>query len=176
MKTEDLITAVDKAKKIFKEIMVNYPGLKGYLVLSSPHGQCELTDDPLQILEEFPAMISESEFKDKGTKLFETLQGLRVELKDVYRANMKAEIQKKIEKTSQLLNADLQKIEFKEDTFVEIRFKTPLLDLIFKMQKDPLISQVHTPQTKASIQIVLGTLRELAQRVENLGVNKSEDK
>lgn len=172
MKTEDFITATYKAKNTFTEIMANYPGLKAYLVLSSLLGQCELTNDPVQILEEFPAMISESEFKDKGSKLLETLQGLRVELKDVYGGDIKSEIQKKIEKTSQLLNADLQKIEFIEGTFIEIRFKTPLLDLIFKMQKDPLVSQLHTPQTQASIRIVLGTLIELATRVEKLRANK----
>jgi hypothetical protein len=46
------------------------------------------------------------------------------------------------------------------------------LELIFKMQKDPLVSQVHTPQTQASIRIVLGTLIELAQRAENVGATK----
>jgi hypothetical protein len=66
--------------------------------------------------------------------------------------------------------------DFKEDTFIEIRFEWPVLDLIFKMQKDPLVSQVHTPQTRASIRIVLGTLRELAQRAENVGANKDEQK
>ena len=50
MKREDLIKATDKANNIFKSIMDNYSGLKGYLVFSSPHGQCELTSDPLQIL------------------------------------------------------------------------------------------------------------------------------
>jgi hypothetical protein len=179
---EDLITAIDKAKSTFTTMMDNDPGLKelkGYLVLSSPHGQIQLTDDPLQIvqiLKDFPAMVSESEFKDKGIILLETIQGLEVELKNVARGNTKAEIQKKIEKASHLLNANLQKIEFKEDTFIEIRFKRPVLDLIFKMQKDPLVSQVHTPQTHASIRIVLGTLRELAQRAENVGANKDEHK
>jgi hypothetical protein len=166
MKTEDFTTAIDQANITFKKLMLNYQGLKAYLVFSSQHGQCELTDDLVQILEEFPAMISESEFKDKGIKLFEAIQGLKVNLKEVYRANMRAEIQKKIEKTTQLLKADLQKVEFQEDTFIEIRFKTPLLDLISKMQKDPLVSQVYTPQSRASIRIVLGTLRELAQRAE----------
>jgi hypothetical protein len=166
---EDLIRAIDKAKSAFKTMMDNDPGLKeltGYLVLSSPHGQLQLTDDPLQIvqiLKEFPAMISESEFKDKGIILLETIQGLEVELKNVARGNTKAEMQKKIENASHLLNANLKKIEFKEDTFIEIRFKRPVLDLIFKMQKDPLVSQVHTPQTEASIRIVLGTLIELTQ-------------
>jgi hypothetical protein len=53
MTKEDLITAIDKAKSTFKTMMDNDPdlkGLKGYLVLSSPHGQFQLTDDPLEIL------------------------------------------------------------------------------------------------------------------------------
>jgi hypothetical protein len=178
MTQEDLIKAIDQAKSIFKTMMDNDPGLKelkGYLVLSSPHGQFQITDDPLKIskiLKEFPAMISDSEFRDKGIELIETIQGLEVELKNVARGNTKAaEIQKKIENASHLLDANLKKIEFKEDTFIEIRFERPILDLIFKMQKDPLVSQVHTPQTRASIRIVLGTLRELAQRAENVGAN-----
>jgi len=80
---------------------------------------------------------------------------------------MKKEIQAKIKKTSPNLNANLNKIEFKEDTFIEIRFERPIVDLIFKLKKDPLVSQVHTPQSQASIRIVLGTLEELHQRQES---------
>ena len=138
---EDLITAIDTANNTFKAIMDNYSDMKAYLVLSSPYGQFKLTDDPLQIshiLKEFPAMISESEFKDKGIKLLETIQGLEVELKYAARGNMKAEIKKKIEKASLLLNANLMKIEFKDDTFIEIRFERPILDLIFEITPVPL--------------------------------------
>jgi len=172
MTKEDLITAIDKAKSAFKTMMDNDPELqelKGYLVLSSPHGQFQITDDPLEtlrILKEFPTMISESEFKDKGIDLIQTIQGLEGELKNAAWGKTKTEIQKKIENSSNLLNANLQKIEFQEDTFIEIRFQRPILDLIFKMQKNPFVSQVHTPQTKASILIVLGTLIELTQQVE----------
>jgi len=161
-------------------MMDNDPGLqelKGYLVLSSPHGQFQITDEPLEtlrILKEFPTMVSESEFKNKGIDLIETIQGLEVELKNAAWRKTKAEIQKKIENSSNLLNANLQKIEFQEDTFIEIRFQRPILDLIFKMQKNPFVSQVHTPQTKASIRIVLGTLIELTQQVEKLGANKGK--
>ena len=170
MTREDLITAIDKAKSAFETMMDNDPGLKelrGYLVLSSPHGQFQITDESLEtlrILKEFPTMVSESEFKNKGIDLIETIQGLEVELKNAAWRKTKAEIQKKIENSSNLLNANLQKIEFKEDTFIEIRFKRPILDLIFKMQKNPFVSQVHTPQTKASIRIVLGTLGEISER------------
>ena len=182
---EDLITAIDKANKIYNAMLEEYPVLKmdkhsdvkkAYLVFSTPYGQCEITDNPLPILKEFSAMISESEFKETGIKLLETIQGLEVELKNVARGNIKEEIQKKIEKASHLLDVNLKKIEFKEDTFIEIRFERPILDLIFKMKKDPLVSQVHTPQSQASIRIVLGTLVELAERVENLRANKDENK
>ncbi|MBU1744707.1 MAG: hypothetical protein KJ649_07430, partial [Proteobacteria bacterium] len=104
MTKEDLITAIDKANKILNAIIDNYSGLKmdkhsdvkkAYLVFSTPYGQFEITDNPLQILKEFSAMISESEFKETGIKLLETIQGLEVELKNVARGNTKAEIQKK---------------------------------------------------------------------------------
>jgi hypothetical protein len=166
MKREDLIRAIDKANIVFKSIMDNYSGLKGYLVLSSPHGQCELTGDPLQILKEFPTMMSDSDFKKKGIELLETIQGLEAELKNVSKGNMKAEIEKNLKKTSNLLAPILEKIEFNEETFIEIRFSRPKPDLIFKMQKDPLVSQLHTPQSQASIRIVLGTVGELCQTAE----------
>jgi hypothetical protein len=178
MKKEDLLTAIDQANITFKKIMVNYPGLLGYLVFSSPYGQCELTGDPLQILKEFPAMISDSEVKENVIKLLETIREL--ENKYAARGNVNAEVQTKIDKASQLLNANVERMEFKEDTFIEIRFKTDRLlrifkidvELIFKMQKDPLVSQEYTPQTQASIRIVLGTLIELPQRAENVGATK----
>jgi len=129
MTREDLITAIDKAKSAFETMMDNDPGLKelrGYLVLSSPHGQFQITDEPLEtlrILKEFPTMISESEFKNKGIDLIETIQGLEGELKNAAWRKTKAEIQKKIENASNLLSANLQKIEFEEDTFIEIRLQ-----------------------------------------------------
>jgi hypothetical protein len=178
MKKEDLLTAIDQANITFKKIMLNYPELLGYLVLSSPYGQCGLTGDPLQILKEFPSMICDSEVKDNVIKLLETIR--EYENKYAARGDMKTEIQKKIETVSILLNTDLKRIEFKEETFIEMRFKTDRSAKIFtiesghifKMQKDPLVSQVHTPQTQASIRIVLGTLIELAQRAENVGATK----
>ncbi len=185
MKKTDLLMAIDKANRIYTAILEVFPVFKMdkhsdlkkiYLVFSTPHGQCEMTGDTLQILKYFPAMISESAFKDKTIHILKTLQGLEIELKKAAGGNTKAEIQKKIQDASCLLNAVLEKLEFKEDTFIEIRFNRPILDLIFKMQKDPLVSQVHTPQSQASIRIVLGTLIELAQRVDNLGVNKDEYK
>ena len=109
-------------------------------------------------------MISESEYKDKVSKLLETMKDLETQLKYASPGKMKKEIQEKIKRASLNLNANLNKIGFRGDTFIEIRFEKPILDLIFKLKKDPIVSQVHTPQSQASIRIVLGTLEELHQK------------
>jgi hypothetical protein len=170
MTKEDLISAREKANNLFNRISSEYAdmeGMEGYLVLSSLYGQCWLTDDPLTILIDFPAMIFDSEYKGKGIELLRSMQDIESQLRYASRGKMKKEIQEKIKKASLNLNANLNKMEFKEDTFIEIRFKRPILDLVFKLKKDPLVSQVHTPQSQASIRIVLGTLEELHQRQEN---------
>ena len=115
----------------------------------------------------FQTMIFESEYKGKGIEMLETMQDLETQLKYASRGKIKKEIQEKIKKASLNLNANLNKIEFIGDTFIEIRFERPISDIVFKLKKDPLVSQVHTPQSQASIRIVLGTLEELHQRQEN---------
>lgn len=136
MNIEKLKTAVKNSKTVFKKIKEKHSTLSGYLVFSSPNGQCELTDDMEKILSEFPDMVHDSNVKNEAISLI----------------NKKAI-------TEQMLTK--KELDIKEDTFIEIRFAQPNLDLIFEMQKDPLVSQKHTPQTQASIRIVLGTLGEL---------------
>lgn len=174
MKRKDLIEAIDRAQRTFKALMVNYPGLEGYLVFSSHRGQINLTDDALQILQVFPAMISESEAKNRAIEQLATMEGLKEELQRPA-LGKKAGIEKAITAAGERMKNNLQHVQFEEDTCIEIRFKPgtsdstvpmdpklSILDRIFEMQKDPLVSQVHTPQTRASIRIVIGTLAELA--------------
>ena len=52
--------------------------------------------------------------------------------------------------------------KYDEKTQVEIRFNDLKFDLVWKLQVDDLIDRNLTPQTKASIQIVLGTLAQFA--------------
>jgi len=72
----------------------------------------------------------------------------------------------KLAKLNRDLNTFKDNLFVKKDTFVEIRFSKQNLEQIYEMQKDPLVSQVHTPQSRASIRIVLGTLEELYQDSE----------
>jgi len=58
----------------------------------------------------------------------------------------------------------MNRLEVKDDTIVEIRFTKANLDMIFELQKDELISRMQTPQTQASVQIVLETLKEIYRK------------
>ena len=48
--------------------------------------------------------------------------------------------------------------------FLELRFRKLDYPLIWKLQTDPLVDTNLTPQTQASIRIVLGTLADLVRR------------
>jgi hypothetical protein len=138
MKREALIVAMTHGETIFQQIKRQYPTLKGYLVYSSPFGQCEVTKDIEKILSEFPNMIHDSKGKTEAVSL----------------------INKKGKTGPKLTKEDL---DIKEETFIEIRFKDTMFDVIFALQKDPLVSQQYTPQRRASIRIVLGNIGDLYQ-------------
>ena len=161
MNDTELSIVAGKTNTLFKEIKEKYPNLAGYLVYSSTHGQCNLTTDLFEISKAFPVMIVESRQKEKALGLVQSIVSLEKEKKD----NMNAK-ETVTEKIKQLKNNFLQmidKVELREDTFVEIRFdeKKVNLSLIDELRKDELVSQVHTPQSKASVRIVLGTIGEI---------------
>jgi len=57
-------------------------------------------------------------------------------------------------------------IEFNDDVQVELRFGALKYEQIFALQQHPLIDRDRTPQTHASIRIVLGTLKGLSERTD----------
>jgi hypothetical protein len=148
MKWDQLVVVIERANKIIRDLSIKYAKHKGYLVFSSPYGQCEVTSDVKHILSEFPKMIIDSIDKEKALELIKTKELLK-------------DGGKEKDSENKAVNRILDNLEFRNDTFIEIRFKELNYDTIFEMQKDPLVSQKHTPQTKASIRIVLGTLEEL---------------
>jgi uncharacterized UPF0160 family protein len=169
MKIEELKIVIEAAKKQNKMIMDKYSRLSGYPVFSSQYGQCELKSELVYILMNFPHMIQDSDDKACASLLTNTISKLEAEKKKANTRGDSADtLLKKIQDTMNELNQFADKLELKEETFVELRFEKPILEAIFKLQKDPLVSQIHTPQTKASVRIVLGTLGELyhSQRSE----------
>jgi transcriptional regulator with XRE-family HTH domain len=163
MKKDQLCIAVNHANKLLKKINEKYDKLKIDLVFSSQAGQCKLTTDLIEILKQFPDMVEDSDNKKFGLKLIEQISRLENDKKDVSQPT-----KDKIEKLSHELNEFEDCIVVKKETFIELRFSQQNLEQIFEMQKDPLISQKYTPQSRASIRIVLGTLDELYQDSEKL--------
>ena len=157
MNHSKLEIAVGRSNIIFKKLNEKYSKIDGYLVFSSPYGQCRLTTDRTRILDSFPQMIVDDKQKEKVLHLLEKVSEIESEDKKV------SGKQKSSEKFKLKLTEAVTDLEFKDDTFVEIRFNHGNLDLIFELKQDELISQEHTPQTKASIQVVLGTIGELSK-------------
>jgi len=162
MNTEELKVTFLKAIDLFIILRDKHPALAGDLVFSSPQGQCHITTSVLVIFKTFPDMISDSPQKEKASGIVQSIVVLEKERKNAT-ADVKDKISEKIKKLTGEVNPLLDSLELRDDTFVEIRFdsKKVNLPLIFELQKDELVSQVHTPQSKASVRIVLGTLRDL---------------
>jgi hypothetical protein len=155
MNLSGLQTAVEKSTSLFKKLKDRYKSLFGYLVFSSPRGQCELTNNIADILNYFPRMIIDCKQKDKGLQLLQKINDIEVENK---KSGSKS---KSTEQLRQQLDEIVKSLEVHEATFVEIRFKGIDYNMLTELQKDELVSQEHTPQTKASIRIVLGTIKDL---------------
>ena len=152
MKCDQLVIVMERAKQIMNAISGKYGKKKDYPVFSSRYGQSELTSDVKKILSDFPEMIVDTPHKERALAFIKANKNSEGKEKDnhSFQANDERSL--------------LGKLEFRGDTFVEIRFTDRKLESIFEMQHDPLVSQEHTPQTHASIRIVLGTMEELLLR------------
>jgi hypothetical protein len=170
MNKDDLNTVIENANSIFEEIKKKHTGINGYLVFSSPYGQCEITSNMSTIMEEFPEMVYDSIHKKKACELVQIIRGLREEIEHTYVRKAKDDLRKKMDDHLERLRqlAENPEVEVMEDTFVEIRFNVLDYKIIDELRKDPIISLEHTPQTRASIRIVLGTLDELKQIVKGV--------
>ena len=169
MNKDDLIIVIENANNIFEEIKKKYDLIKDYLVFSSPYGQCEITSSMQTIAEEFPEMVRDSIHKKKACELIQGIRKLKQEIDRVYAAKSKSDLKKKMDSDVTSLAQIAENLEVMEDTFVEIRFNALDYNIVDELRKDPIISLKHTPQTKASIRIVLGTLDELKRTINSKG-------
>ena len=145
---DQLQAAVAAARRQFDLIRKKYPDLKARLVMSLPAGQTAIESSPTQILGEVPAMVV-----DDGTKI----SALDI-LSRLSKAKADHEAERLMKKQLDQVAAQLG---YHDECQVEIRFNDLNYDLVWKLQADDLIDHSLTPQTKASIRIVLGTLAQL---------------
>jgi uncharacterized protein YkuJ len=159
---EHLQIAVAAASQRFDLLQTKYPVLKAkllngqpvsYLVLSLPGGQTGINSSPAQILREFPAMVVDDDVKTSILNLMSRLKKLE---SDDAAGPETARVKEQ-------LGQAVRQLKFHEECQVEIRFHDLKFDLVWKLQKDDLIDHDLTPQTTASIRIVLGTLAQFGR-------------
>lgn len=168
MKIEELKIVIEVAKKMNKMILDKYPKLSGYPVFSYLAGQCDLTTNIKEILKKFPNMVHDSEEKDKAIKISNIVSELEAKIKQAdeiknatIRSNKINSLTSNLQAQMLELNQLTNRLDMRGDIFIELRFEKPILEEIFRLQSDPIVSQRYTPQTMASIRIVLGTVGEL---------------
>lgn len=159
---EQLQTAVAAAKQQFDLLRKKYPDLdqkerptyKAYLVLALPTGQVRIDADPKDILSKFPAMVINDSVKTRALALLSRLRIIE------WKNETTPETERLLKQWEQLA----PQLKYDGNCQIEIRFKNLNYDLIWKLQTDELVDRNLTPQTKASIRIVLGTLAQFERR------------
>ena len=99
----------------------------------------------------------------KGKELLEKIEEIELAEKDF--RDLEALKKKKLLALSEKLDQLLSQLKYDEKCQVELRFNDLNYDLVWKLQTDDLIDRNLTPQTKASIRIVLGTLTQLKTNI-----------
>lgn len=145
--------ALVAANRHFAKIRKKHPTLKAYLVLSSRSGQTKFDSELGDSIREFPALLLDGAAKTKALELIKKLKPKestkpeQIQLKDEFKE----------------LTKDLA---FDGSVQVELRFYDLDYDLIWKLQSDVLVNRELTPQTRASIRIVLGCGRRSEWRMK----------
>lgn len=146
--------AVAAAKERFALVRKKYPSLKGYLVLATPGKQTGIDSSAKEILGYVPALIVD----DSAKAAFEK------HLKSPPPKDAGEKAKKDWDKRSEELVSELK---FNGGVRVELRFGNLDYALIADLQADDLVDRELTPQTRASIRIVLGTLAAFSRETAN---------
>lgn len=158
---QELQTAVAAAKQQFELVRQKYPALQAYLVLSLPGGQTGIGSSPKEILNEFSGMVIDSPPKRRATQIQSRLDVLEWKLAQTPKSGpLLAEKMNLTEALDQLL----PHLRYDGNCRVELRFRQLDYDLIWQLQAEALVDRDLTPQMKASIRIVLGTLAQFTGR------------
>lgn len=152
---DDLRRAVASAEailqKIGKKYTSEYHDVKMYLVFSSPHGQVDVGGSVESVVKEFPEMIKDDEVKDKAVAV----------IKKIRQLEGKSHVDN--QRLRQELGALAPKLSYRDDVNIEIRFTSLEFELIWRLQVDDLVDRNLTPQSHASIRIVVGSIGALSK-------------
>ena len=156
--------AVKGAEALLSELKTDYPKLSMYLVFSSRQGQVDIRSDLLGILKQLPSMVADQSDRSRAVALASDIDRLTRSKSALAGATgrkrrLLADIEKQIASTQEDMAALGPYLGFRDDMNVEIRFGNLKYDLIWKLKKDPRIDMEQTEQRKASIRVVLGSIR-----------------
>ncbi len=152
---QELKIVLAAAKRHFGVIRKKYPELKGYLVLSLPSGETGIDSALSEALGDFSDLAADDSAKTVALEIVSRSKKLELAAKQNSRLEGLAQQRKSLkDEMSELA----PRLIYNGDAQVEIRFYELNYELVWKLQKDELIDRTLTPQSKASIRIVLGTL------------------
>lgn len=133
-----LMTAIELIEPVVRELKRDYPTLMPYAVMTHSGADAAIPDRISSLLQKIPEAFVDHETKKIARALVSKNHPLPQEL--------------------------IQALKIKPDCCLEIRFQHLDYPQIWRMQTDPRIDLTRTPQTKASIRIVLGVLDQLVSQ------------
>ena len=142
--------ALAAANLRFSLLRKKHPALKAYQVISMLGKQTKIDGSLKEMFAEFPAMLLDGEAKIRILEFLKT-----PEPKDATETE-KEQIKNKFQELTRQLQYDPK-------CQIELRFTDLDYELLWKLQVDDLVDRQLTPQTKASINIVLGTISRFAE-------------
>ena len=150
-----LMMVVDEANSIFKKIAENDPNFKkkAYDIFSSRFGQCNLTPDVYQLLKEFPESLEPIEVV---VLINDLLKQKKAALKDG----------KSVSEVEKALKAEIEKLKFRDDVKVELRWNPGTLDYEL-MQKVAESEYVCKKWSKSPVAPVLFNVNEFFIKMGN---------
>jgi hypothetical protein len=142
--------AVAAARERFAVIRKKYSDLKGYLVLAIPGEQTGIDSSAKEILGDLPTLLMDGTAKN----------AFQEHLKSPPPKDASDKAKKEWDRQCEELVAELT---YNGGARVELRFGNLDYALIAQLQADDLVDRELTPQTRASIRIVLGTLSSFSR-------------
>lgn len=145
---EQLVQVVANAESRLAALREKHPKLGAYLVFFLRGDQIGIRSTGSEILKAIPKMILDGPPK----------AGLKTHLKKKPKKDAKESVQ---EAWREKLEELEKQLTYNPEGRVELRFPNLNYEIIDQLRTDPLVDQGLTPQTRASIRIVLGSLEGL---------------